>query len=243
MSTRRQHFCLPNIGSWGSQILRASWLPGLWNRGECAWARRKGLETHCFPPKASHKHPVQTNAFQVQGTLLRALRCLGGCPLRKEALLGTPAPGEFEASWILPSNSWRPSCHMGLWSRNIADSSPLKRVQRRALCQDVSTPPQSSSGTPACSASRDGIASQVREVDKRAGTPFLSSLADATLQNSWFAMLWLLSVYSRLTQYYISMGYLYCVFLDLCHRSSSEVLSIRSLWNIYLRWSFLWIIS
>ena len=83
--------CLPNTGSWGSQILRASWLPGVWNRGECAWARRKGLETHCFPPKASHKHPVQTNAFWVQSTLLRAFRCLGSCPLRKQAYAGNPS--------------------------------------------------------------------------------------------------------------------------------------------------------
>ena len=58
-------------------------------------------------------------------------------------------------------------------SQNVADSGPLKMVQQRALCQAVSTPPQSGNGTPACSASRDGIASQVREVDKRAGTPFL----------------------------------------------------------------------
>ena len=54
MSTRRQHFRLPSIGSWGNQILRARWLPGLWNRVECAWARRKGLETHYFFPLKPH---------------------------------------------------------------------------------------------------------------------------------------------------------------------------------------------
>ena len=70
-------------------------------------------------------------------------------------------------------------------SQNVADSGPLKMVQQRALCQAVSTPPQSGNGTPACSASRNGIASQVREVDKRAGTPFLSCAL--TLCQCYFA--------------------------------------------------------
>ena len=41
-------------GTWGNQSLRASWLPGLWNRGECDWASRKGLETHYFFPLKPH---------------------------------------------------------------------------------------------------------------------------------------------------------------------------------------------
>ena len=68
------------------------------------------------PPKASHKHHVQTNPFRVHSTLLRVLRYQEVALSGKRLVLGTPVPGEGEASWILPSNSCRPSCHVGLWS-------------------------------------------------------------------------------------------------------------------------------
>ena len=88
----------------------------------------------------------------------------------RRLLLWTPAPGEVEASWILPSNS------SGPWCQRAVDDGPLKSVQWRAPCQAVSTPPQSRSGTQACSDSGDGIASQVRKVIyKRGGPAFLSS--------------------------------------------------------------------
>ena len=60
-------------------------------------------------------------------------------------------------------------------SQNTADNRSLKNVNWRAPCQAVWTPPQSSSGTQACSASRDGIASHVRKAgDNRVGITFLS---------------------------------------------------------------------
>ena len=60
-------------------------------------------------------------------------------------------------------------------SQNTADNRSLKRVNRRAPCQAGRPPPQSSSGTEGCSASRDGIASHVREAgDKRVSTALLS---------------------------------------------------------------------
>ena len=60
-------------------------------------------------------------------------------------------------------------------SQNTADNRSLKRVNRRAPCQAGWTPPQSSSGTEGCSASRDRIASHIREAgDKTVGTALLS---------------------------------------------------------------------
>ena len=101
-------------------------------------------------------------------------------------------------------------------SHRAVDCRPLKRVQRRALCQAVSTPPQSSNRTQACSASRDGIASQVREVIyNRGGPAFLSfplTSCHATSQHGRGMVLWLLSAYSRLIQVVVSTVFLYCVF-------------------------------
>ena len=79
-----------------------------------------------------------------------------------------------------------------------------------APCQAVSTPPQSSSGTQAHSASRDGIASQVREaVYNRGGPAFLSfpvTSCHTTLQHSRVMVLWLLSAYSHLIQVFCIYG-------------------------------------
>lgn len=115
-------------------------------------------------------------------------------------------------------------------------------VQQRAPCQAVSTSPQSGSGTPACSASRDGIASQVREADERAGTPLLSC---APTSCRCFVAEWLIcravtvvSVQLPDSVLHICGVSLFCFFFFyLCRRSSSKVLSIRPLWNIYLRYT------
>ena len=101
-------------------------------------------------------------------------------------------------------------------SHRAVDCRPLKRVQRRPLCQAVSTPPQSSNRTQACSASRDGIASQVREVIyNRGGPAFLSfplTSCHATTQHGRGMVLWLLSAHSRLIQVVVSTVFLCCVF-------------------------------
>ena len=99
------------------------------------------------------------------GSLLRALRCLEVALSGRRRVLGFQAPGEVEASWILPWNFSGPWCHGKLLSQpDKALTIPLKSVQCRSPCQAVSTSPPFNSGIPACSPSRDGIASQVREV-------------------------------------------------------------------------------
>lgn len=91
---------------------------------------------------------VQTNAFQVQSTVLRALRCLEDCPLRKRGLSWEPQ--RQERSSLAESCLQIPGGLHAMWdsgpSQNITDSSPLKMVQQRAPCQAVSTPPQSRVG-------------------------------------------------------------------------------------------------
>ena len=102
--------------------------------------------------------------------------------------------------WDSPGKNTGVGCHFFL--QNVASSSPLKRIQRRCarLCQAL---PSLAVGPQPAQPPGTGFVSQVREADERAGTPFLSLLADASFQNSWFSVLWLLSVYSFLIQYYI----------------------------------------
>ena len=99
-----------------------------------------------------------------------------------------------------------------------------------APCQAVSTPPQSSSGTQAHSASSDGIASQVREVVyNRGGPAFLSfplASCHTTLQHSRVTVLWLLSAYSRLIQVFCIYGVSLLCFWTLCNNKSSMSLRI-----------------
>ena len=59
-----------------------------WNVTEQAG---KGLRLTTSAPEGLTQANVQTNAFQVQSILLRVLRCLEGCPLRKEAWAGNPS--------------------------------------------------------------------------------------------------------------------------------------------------------
>ena len=123
----------------------------------------KGLSLTSFSLKAAHKRPVQTSPVWVHSMLLRVPMCLGGCPLRKEGWARTP---QNQEKWRL--HDYCPQ----LWEVLIpvstlvltADRRILKRVQRMATCQAVSTPPQFSSGNQDCSASRAGIASQVRKI-------------------------------------------------------------------------------
>ena len=112
-----------------------------------------------------------------------------------------------------------------------------------AVCRAVSTPPQFGSGNQACSASRVGIVSQVRKVgDNRVVTAFLSfsyHLADATLQYLQFKC----CVCCQCTAdciYGISL-LSFGTFLawKVKHRSLSIIYLIKSLWIIYLRYSFL----
>ena len=87
-------------------------------------------------------------------------------------------------------------------------------------------------GTQACSASRDGIASQVREVIyNRGGTAFLSLniLPIFTSQHNQVTILWLLSAYRCLIQVFRIYGVsLLCVW-TLYNSKLSGVLTIRSL--------------
>ena len=54
MTTRRQHFFIPNSGP---NNLRSSWLPGLWIRVECTWANTQGLKSYCFLPLKLYPSP------------------------------------------------------------------------------------------------------------------------------------------------------------------------------------------
>ena len=166
MSKRRQHFCMPTLGSWGNRSLRESWLSWVWSRVDCAWTNINGLESQYLLPLWHHTNPP-SRLIPSRSTARSATEA---APSGRRLLLWTPAPGEVEASWILPSNS------SGPWCQRAVDYKPLKSVQWRAPCQAVTVPPQSRSGTQACSASRDGIAGQVREaIYKRGGPAFLSS--------------------------------------------------------------------
>ena len=157
---------MPTVGSWGNRSLRESWLSWVWNRVDCTWTNINGLESQYFLPLWHHTNPP-SRLIPSRSTAARASEAaLSG----RRLLLWTPAQGEVKASWVLPSNS------SGPWCQRAVGYRPLKSVQRRAPCQAVSTSPQSRSGTQACSTSRDGIASQVREVIyKRRGPAFLSS--------------------------------------------------------------------
>ena len=129
MSTGSSSFSCPPLVSGGKQSLRTSWLPGLWNRVECAWIGRKGLESpYVFPLK----HPTNS---PVDGTLLRMLRCLEAALSGRRLELGSPAPGEVEANWILTWNSSGPWCHAGHLSQpDVAHSRPLNSVQQGTPC-------------------------------------------------------------------------------------------------------------
>ena len=74
MSTRHQHFSGPAWCLKAARVLVLVCFLGCeieWNVPE---QTGKGLSLTTFPPKASHKHHVQTNPFRVHSTLLRVLR-------------------------------------------------------------------------------------------------------------------------------------------------------------------------
>lgn len=108
----------------------------------------------------------------------------------------------------------------------IADSRILKRVQRMATCQAVSTPPQFRSGNQACSASRAGIASQVGKVIEQSLLffPLLYRLADATLQYSQFKCRVCCQCAADGFGYYVSMGYLCCLWGFSAMEGQAEIL-------------------
>ena len=112
MFTKWQHLFRPTLVPGGNQSLRASWLPGLWEGVECAWANRKVLESHYFFPLKPHTNTV--SRLIPSGSTVHCWGCLGTRRLHsgRRLGLGSPAPGEVEASWILPWNSSGLKCHV-----------------------------------------------------------------------------------------------------------------------------------
>ena len=149
MSTRWQHFFIPNSGSTCNQSLRECRLPGQWIRVEGAWENTQGLVSHHFFPTEASSSPL---ASRLSGH--RSLvRCQGGCTLRKESWAGDPStrrPGVWAIFCIPPSQRVGP-----LGFQFTRDSGPSRATQTvqvqegslwRAPCSAVSTPPPSSPG-------------------------------------------------------------------------------------------------
>ena len=82
MFTKRQHFSRPTLVPGGNQSLRASWLPGLWDGVECAWANRKGLESHYFFPLKPHTNTV--TRLIPWGSTVHSWGCLGARRLHSQ---------------------------------------------------------------------------------------------------------------------------------------------------------------
>ena len=98
MSTRQKHFSGPAWCLKATRVLVLVCFLGCemeWNVPE---QTGKGLSLTTFPPKASHKHCIQTNPFRVHSTLLRVLRCYDAALSGRRLELGSSAPGEVEAS-------------------------------------------------------------------------------------------------------------------------------------------------
>ena len=165
MSTRGQHFFMPNSGSAYTQSLRESRLPGCeleWKVPEktpkCLSLTTSSLWS--FAP------PLQIHAYLGHRSLLR---CLGGCILRKEASVGNPSDRALDTWWLYPGpRGQRVSHHRRGALGSLFPASGNQTVQVyeeslwRAPCWAVLTPPQCSPGTLVYSESRDGIAVQVR---------------------------------------------------------------------------------
>ena len=129
------------------------------------------------------------------------------------------------------------------WS---ADSRILKRVQRMAMCQAVSTPPQFSSGNQACSASRAGIASQVRKVGDNSHcfssfcfTVLLMLRCSTVSSNVGFVVSAQLMDLGIMYLWDISIVFGTFLPWKVKQRSLWIIYFIRSWWMIYLRYSFL----
>ena len=142
---------------------------------DSTWTKAKGLESHyCFPIK---HHANTQPRLSFSGPTVHCWGCLYARRQHwQEAGLSWDPRTSRSEDWLnfalkfpaalIPQHNVVPP--------DTAHTKPLNIVQWRAPCQTVLTSPQFSSGTQACSASRDGIASQVREVGHHTlGTAFL----------------------------------------------------------------------
>lgn len=174
----------------------------------------------------THVPRVRLRRKEISKYLINPCWTFQEAELRKEASPGDPATADLDPWWLYPGP---PRQRIVLPSLGLTRGSGPRQVQPdstsgvsvKATVPCCLTPSLSSSGTQAYSGSRDVIASQVREVGgNKLGiifVPFLSSLANAMLKYSWFAVLCLSSVYNGLIHlWYVHTGYLYFWFI--CHR-------------------------